>query len=326
MKIIITGGNGFLGNRLATRLLNDGVAWQGEMKPVSELILIDIAPPYGGGAAKDPRVTTLVGELVDRIRIPGALQGIDAVVHLAAVVSGQAEADFELGMRVNLDATRTVLDACRLAGAAPKLIFASSVAVFGGELPDIVRDDTTPTPKNSYGTQKFIGEQLVADYTRRGFIRGRAIRLPTIVVRPGKPNQAASSFASSIIREPSAGMEAICPVAPETRLWLLSPDGAVDALYRALIAEQVAWDEHTGRTALNIPGISVTVAEMVESLRRHAGEQAVRHIRWQRDPKIETIVTSWPGRFETARANALGFSADADFDHIVRSHLEQSGK
>lgn len=326
MKIIITGGNGFLGNRLAARLLSDGIAWRGETKPVSELILIDIARPSGDSAAKDTRVRTLIGELVDRIRIPGALQGVDAVFHLAAVVSGQAEADFDLGMRVNLDATRTVLEACRFAGAAPKLIFASSVAVFGGELPDIVRDETSPTPKNSYGIQKLIGEHLVADYTRRGFIRGRSIRLPTIVVRPGKPNQAASSFASNIIREPSAGVKTVCPVAPETRLWLLSPDAAVDALYRALIADQVDWDKHTGRTALNIPGISVTVAEMVESLRKHAGEQAMRHIRWQRDPKIEAIVSAWPGRFETARANALGFLADADFDHIVRTHLEQSGK
>src|SRR5450759_996543 len=229
MKIIITGGNGFLGNRLATRLLSDGIAWRGETKPVSELILIDLARPSGDSATKDPRVRTLIGELVDKIRIPGALRGVDAVFHLAAVVSGQAEADFDLGMRVNLDATRAVLEACRFAGAAPKLIFTSSVAVFGGELPDIVDDETTPTPKNSYGTQKLIGEQLVADYTRRGFIRGRAIRLPTIVVRPGKPNQAASSFASSIIREPSAGVETVCPVAPETRLWLLSPDGAVAA-------------------------------------------------------------------------------------------------
>ena len=325
MKIIITGGNGFLGNRLATRLLRDGIAWRGEMKPVSELILIDIVRPSGDSPAKDPRVRVLAGELVDRMRIPGALEGVDAVIHLAAVVSAQAEADFDLGMRVNLDATRTVIDACRFAGAAPRLIFTSSVAVFGGDLPDIVDDETTPTPKNSYGTQKLIGEQLVADYSRRGFIRGRAIRLPTIVVRPGKPNQAASSFASSIIREPSAGVEAVCPVAPETRLWLLSPDGAVDALYRALIADQADWDKHTGGTALNIPGVSVTVAEMVESLRKHAGEQAVRRIRWQRDPKIETIVSAWPGRFETTRANALGFRADADFDHIVRSHLEQSG-
>jgi nucleoside-diphosphate-sugar epimerase len=263
---------------------------------------------------------------VDRVRIPGALRGVDAVFHLAAVVSGQAEADFDLGMRVNLDATRTVLEACRFAGTAPKVIFTSSVAVFGGELPDIVRDETTPTPKNSYGIQKFIGEQLVADYTRRGFIHGRSIRLPTIVVRPGRPNQAASGFASSIIREPAAGVETVCPVAPETRLWLLSPDSAVDALYRALVADQVDWDKHTGRTALNIPGISVTVAEMVESLRKYAGEPAVNLIRWQRDPRIEAIVTAWPGRLVTTRANALGFLADANFDHIVRMHLEQSGK
>lgn len=321
MKILITGGNGFLGRRLAARLLGDGAVGPDGIAPISELVLVDAAQGPPDSVTRDPRVKQRIGDLTDRIRVPQALRDIDAVFHLAAVVSGQAEADFDLGMRVNLDATRTLLEACRYAGSCPRLIFASSVAVFGGRLPDAVGDDTTPTPQSSYGIQKYVGEQLVADYTRRGFVDGRTIRLPTIVVRPGKPNQAASSFASGIIREPLAGVDAICPVPPETRLWLLSPDGAVDALHRALCLPP--WGD---RAALNVPGISVTVAEMVESLRRVAGAEVAKRIRWQRDAKIATIVASWPGRFTTTRANALGFHTDADFDSIIRAHMTQAAK
>ncbi len=225
MNVLVTGGAGFLGQRLlralcARRALVDASK---SSRSIARIVALD-AGRAPDGAVDDPLVHYVQGDLADPAILAAAFRdGIDSVFHLAAVVSGAAEADFDLGMRVNVDGTRGLLDACRQSGRCPVVVFASSVAVFGGTLPAVVQDSTTPAPQSSYGVQKLIGELLVGDYSRRGYIDGRAVRLPTIVVRPGKPNAAASSFASGIIREPLAGIESVCPVARETALWLMSP-------------------------------------------------------------------------------------------------------
>lgn len=229
MKILITGGAGFLGQRLARKLLEQGrLSLDGERAPITQIDLLDVTRT---DAINDTRVRSIEGDVADPACLQ-ALIGADTAVifHLAAIVSGQAESDFDLGMRINLDASRALLEACRQRGHRPRVVFTSSVAVYGGALPETVRDDTALNPQSSYGTQKAIAELLLADYTRRGFVDGRALRLPTISVRPGRPNAAASSFASGIIREPLNGEPATCPVAADTRLWLLSPRRAVQAL------------------------------------------------------------------------------------------------
>src|SRR5690348_11984060 len=226
MRIVITGGCGFLGRRVALKLLAEG----SPLGPVDELVLFDNAPS-ALPLPKDKRLTLVTGDIADRTAVASVIaRGTDAVFHLAAIVSGQADTD--LGYRVNLDGTRAVLDACRALGTVPRLVFASSLAVYGGRLPPEIGDDTALTPQTSYGTQKAIGELLVNDYSRKGFVDGRALRLPTVVVRPGRPNRAVSTFASSIIREPLSGREAVCPVAPDTVMALASPRRVVDALLR----------------------------------------------------------------------------------------------
>jgi nucleoside-diphosphate-sugar epimerase len=238
------------------------------------------------------------------------------------VVSGGAEADFDLGMRVNLDATRRLLDICRTRGHRPTVVFASSVAVYGGHMPEVVADSTRLTPQSSYGTQKAIGELLVADYTRRGFIDGRALRLPTISVRPGRPNLALSSFASGIIREPLNGEAAVCPVARETVLWLLSPARVIECFVHAhnLASERLGTDR-----SLILPGLAVSVNEMVSALARVAGAGAAARIRWERDPNVERVANTWPGRLDDSRARALGFPADATFDDVIRQYIADQG-
>src|SRR5512143_586338 len=241
MKIVITGGGGFLGYRLAQALLKRGTLTNGDGKQqaISQIVLIDTGFP----AQTDPRLKCLKGDFTDAALLAGAMgRDTDSVFHLAAVVSGGAEADFDLGIRVNLDGTRGLLEACRKQARPPRYVFASSVAAFGGVLPDVLDDSTTPAPQTSYGTQKVIGEYLVADFTRKGMIDGRSLRLPTVVVRPGKPNLAASSFASGIIREPLAGQESLCPVDPaETGVWLLSPSKVVEAFIHAHDLDTTAW-------------------------------------------------------------------------------------
>jgi nucleoside-diphosphate-sugar epimerase len=241
------------------------------------------------------------------------------VFHLAAVVSGQAEADTDLGYRVNLDGTRAVLDACRALGTCPRVVFASSLAVYGGELPPMVGDATPLTPQTSYGTQKAIGELLVNDYSRKGFVDGRAVRLPTVVVRPGLPNRAASTFASSIIREPLSGREAICPVSPETVMALASPRRVVDALLRA---HDLPGDAFGASRSLQLPGFSVAVGEMAAAVRRAGGAEAYARIRWQRDPQVQQIISGWPQALHAPRAEALGFAADTGIDEVVQAFIE----
>src|SRR5213082_3524448 len=282
MRIAITGGCGFLGRRVALKLLAEG----SPLGRVDELALFDNAAP-ASPLPEDRRVKLVIGDIADRDTVRGLIApGTDAVFHLAAIVSGQAEADTDLGYRVNLDGTRAVLDGCRALGIAPKLVFASSLAVYGGSLPPEVGDDTALTPQTSYGTQKAIGELLVNDYSRKGFVDGRALRLPTVVVRPGRPNRAASTFASSMIREPLAGQEAICPVSPDTIMALASPRRIVAGLVHALGIPGEAFG--TSRS-LQLPGFSVSVGEMAAALRRAGGEAAHARIRWQPDPQIQAI-------------------------------------
>lgn len=318
MKILITGGAGFLGQRLARKLLERGTLSLEAGKPqaITQIDLLDVVK---ADALQDPRVRSLEGDIAD----PAVLrQAIDtdtrAIFHLAAIVSGQAEADFDLGMRINLDASRALLETCRALGHKPRVIFTSSVAVYGGNLPDTVRDDTALNPQSSYGTQKAIAELLLADYTRRGFVDGRVLRLPTISVRPGRPNAAASSFASGIIREPLNGEPAVCPVGADTRLWLLSPRGAIQALIAGC---ELDADAMADRAPINLPGVSVTAAEMAQALREVAGDEVADRISWQADARVERIVGSWPGRWDTTRATRLGLTGDGSFADIVRAYM-----
>jgi nucleoside-diphosphate-sugar epimerase len=321
MHVLITGAAGFLGSRLARRLLWKGTlrGAGGREEEITRLTLLDVVPPRG---LDDTRVRVVTGSISDPAVLPQALDpSTDAIFHLAAIVSGQAEADFDLGLQVNFDATRVILERARHNENRPRLVFTSSVAVFGGALPAVVEDGTVATPQSSYGAQKLMCELLIHDYSRKGFVDGRALRMPTISVRPGAPNKAASSFASGIIREPVAGKEAICPVPPETVMWLMSPGRAVDALVHGHDVEPGALGSWR---VVNMPGLSVTVRDMVAALERVAGPEAARRVRFEPDPAVIRIVASWPGRFDTPRARSLGFEADESFEDIVRAHVEET--
>ncbi|HEX6442193.1 MAG TPA: D-erythronate dehydrogenase, partial [Stellaceae bacterium] len=306
---------GVLGRRVAIRLLEQGSA----LGRVDELALFDNAAP-ALPLPEDRRVRLVTGDIADRDTVRALIApGTDAVLHLAAIVSGQAEADTDLGYRVNLDGARAVLDACRVLGTCPRLVFASSLAVYGGALPPAVGDDTALNPQSSYGTQKAIGELLVNDYSRKGFIDGRALRLPTVVVRPGLPNRAASTFASSMIREPLCGKDAVCPVSPDTVMALASPRRIVEGLVHAL---GIPAEALGANRSLQLPGFSVSVGEMAAALRRAGGEAAHASIRWEPDPIIQAIVGSWPQALLSPRAEALGFGRDRDIDEVIRFFLE----
>jgi nucleoside-diphosphate-sugar epimerase len=327
MNILITGGAGFLGARLARTLLAAGkLSLAGAPgRAIASITLAD-----RGGAPddllRDPRVKLVQGdllELVQRRDLPAA--GTDAVFHLAAAVSAECEADFDLGMRSNLDTTRALLDACRALGSKPVFVYASSLAVFGqqpGQPPlGTMRDDSLPTPQGSYGIQKFIGEQLVADYARKGFITGRSVRPMTVSVRPGRPNGAASGFFSGMIREPLAGERARVPVPPETVVALASPGRTVEGFVRAAEASDAAWGP---LTAINLPSLRTTVGDMAAALERVAGPAASALIDWSPDPAIERLVRSWPGDIAWDRARGLGLQADADFDAVVRDYIAEN--
>ncbi len=328
LNVVITGGAGFIGGRLAGEILARGsLSVAGApTRPVTRLTLLDQVPPPAH-LSRDPRVTAWQGDLVTGLDgcEPSPLAGADVVFHLAAAVSAECERDFDLGMRANVDGTRLVLAACRRAGRTPVVVFSSSLAVFGGTrdhpLPGIVTDSTLPVPQSSYGTQKFIGEQLVADYARKGFVQGRSVRLMTVTVRPGRPNAAASGFLSGIIREPLAGLPANAPVPPQTAVALSSPARAVEGLLRAAEAAPASWGDPT---AVNLPSITVTVGEMVQTLERVAGPAVSALVSWEPDDAIAAIVRSWPARFTTSRAAALGLRPDDGFGAIVRSYLRDT--
>jgi nucleoside-diphosphate-sugar epimerase len=327
MNILITGGAGFLGARLARVLLASGaLSLRGApARAIRQVVLADRGAPPADLLA-DPRVRSVQGdliELVQRRELPPS--GTDAVFHLAAAVSAECEADFELGLRSNLDTTRVLLDACRALGTTPVFVLASSLAVFGQQpgQPALgtVRDDTLPTPQGSYGIQKFICEQLVADYTRKGYIAGRSVRPVTVAVRPGRPNGAASGFFSGMIREPLAGVRARIPVGPDTPVALASPTRTVEGFVRAAEASDAQWGQ---RTAINLPSLATTVGDMAAALEQVAGREATALLDWQPDPAIEKLVRSWPGDVAWDRARGLGLANDAGFEAIVREYIAEN--
>ncbi len=302
VRALITGAAGMIGRKLTERLSGK-----------HDLILHDI-------------VSAGPESIVSDFSAPGETEKLvasrpDVIFHLAAIVSGEAEADFEKGYRINLDGTRRLFDAIRKIGDGykPRVVFASSIAVFGAPFPEAIGDEFLNAPLTSYGTQKTICELLLSDFSRKGFCDGVGIRLPTICVRPGKPNLAASGFFSGIIREPLAGQEAVLPVPETVRHWFASPRAAIGFLIHAstLKAEQLG-----ARRNLSMPGIAATVGEQIEALRKIAGEKVAKLIRRQPDATIMRIVDGWPRNFETKRALALGFRADSSFEEIIRIHLE----
>jgi nucleoside-diphosphate-sugar epimerase len=320
MKVLITGGAGFLGTRLARTLLSRGHL---SGQPLTQFVLADLAPP-AADVAGDSRVQAWTGALLDQCK---SLDGetFDLVFHLASAVSAECEADLDLGLRSNLDTTRALLEGLR--GRGTRLVFSSSVAVFGGDgdlpMPRVIHDDTLPVPQTSYGIQKFICEQLIADYSRRGLLDGRSARLMTVTVRPGRPNAAASGFLSSIIREPLNGQEAVCPVLTNTLVAVASPQRTIAGLIAAAEATADAWGS---RTAVNLPALTLRVGEMLDALEIAAGRAARDRVRFLQDPTISRMMLGWPAAFESARARRLGLSPDPDFLSIVRQYQkEQAG-
>jgi len=316
MKVLIIGGAGMIGRKLAERLARDGELGG---KAISSLVLHDVVEATVPAGAKVP-VKIVTGDLpaageAERL----VADRPDVIFHLAAIVSGEAEQDFDKGYRINMDGTRAVLEAVRRTGHKPRLVFASSIAVFGAPFPEAIGDEFLSTPLTSYGAQKAISELLVSDYTRKGFLDGVSLRLPTICVRPGKPNKAASGFFSNIIREPLAGHEAVLPVADSVMHWHASPRAAVEFMRHAASLDSAGLGP---RRALTMPGLDVTVAEQIAALRRVAGDKVVARIRREPDPFIEEIVAGWPRRFAANRALDLGFRPDAGFEEIVRIHIE----
>ncbi|HEV7477436.1 MAG TPA: D-erythronate dehydrogenase [Burkholderiales bacterium] len=302
-RILVIGAAGMIGRKLTARLAREGMG---------ELILHDVVPFEGSSMVSDLSVPGEAEKLVAKRP--------DLIFHLAAIVSGEAEADFEKGYRINLDGTRRLFEAVRKIGDGykPKLVFTSSIAVFGAPFPEAIGDEFLNAPLTSYGTQKAIGELLLSDYSRRGFFDGIGIRLPTICVRPGKPNKAASGFFSGILREPLAGQEAVLPVPDTVRHWFASPRAAIEFLIHA---SKLNTELLGTRRNLSMPGLSATIAEEIDSLRRVGGEKAVRLIRREPDPTIMRIVEGWPRNFDAKRSLALGFRADPSFDDIVRYHV-----
>ena len=320
MHVMIIGAAGMVGRKLTERLAVDGRLGG---RDVARLTLVDVVAPaapanFGGTVETVTADLSAAGE-AEKL----AAKRPDAVFHLAAIVSGEAEADFDKGYRINLDGTRYLFEAIRQEGLRqpyrPRVVFTSSIAVFGAPFPDRIGDEFFQTPLTSYGTQKAICELLLADYSRRGFFDGIGIRLPTICVRPGRPNLAASGFFSNILREPLAGQEAVLPVPTDVRHWFASPRAAVGFLLHAATIDVGGLG---ARRTLSLPGLSATVAEEIEALRRVAGERAVKLIRHEPDPTIARIVAGWPRDFDASRAEALGFRAESSMDEIVRAHVE----
>lgn len=320
MHILIIGAAGMVGRKLAERLAKDG---QFDGKAIEKMTLVDVVTPAAPTEFKGESVLETV-DLSANGEAERLISGRpDVIFHLAAIVSGEAELDFDKGYRINLDGTRYLFDAIRIAhgqdGYKPRVVFTSSIAVFGAPLPYPIPDEFHTTPLTSYGTQKAICELLLSDYSRRGFFDGIGIRLPTICIRPGKPNKAASGFFSNILREPLVGQEAVLPVSDDVRHWHASPRSAVGFLIHGATIDV----EKVGpRRNLSMPGLSATVGEQIEALRRVAGEKAVKLIRREPDEMIMRMCAGWAPGFEAKRATALGFTAEKSFDEIIRAHIE----
>ena len=313
MKILVTGGAGFLGVRLIKAFLARADGGRADVRVVAA----DTLPC----PIHDSRVESRIGTVTDQAFITHIVDhDVDVVCHLAAVLSGQSESEFDTGMRVNVEGTRNLLEACRALRTAPRFVFTSTIAVFGGGLPDVIPGDLAVTPQSSYGTAKAIGELLVSDYSRRGFIDGVACRVPTVAIRPGAPNSALSSFASGIIREPLNGLVSICPVPLDTRIWISSPDTATANLLHAATFPTAGLE---GRRMLNLPGLSVTPAAMLDSLERLAGATARSLVGCEPDPATMRIVCGWPGAFEVSRPLRLGFLGDESIDAVVRQFMAE---
>jgi len=318
MHILIIGAAGMIGVKLTNRLVNDK-ALAG--KAIDKATLVDVVAPAAPAGAPFAVATKAIDLSTSGVAESLVADRPDVIFHLAAIVSGEAEADFDKGYRINLDGTRYLFDSIRKVGDGyqPRVVFTSSIAVFGAPFPDAIPDEFHHTPLTSYGTQKAIDELLLADYTRRGFMDGIGIRLPTICVRPGKPNKAASGFFSGIIREPLAGQEAILPVSEDVRHWHASPRSAVNFLVHAAGLDGAAVGT---RRNLTMPGVSVTVGEQIAALRKVAGDDVAKRIRHQPDPVVVKIVAGWPRNFAPTRAPALGFKAEQSFEEIIRIHIE----
>jgi nucleoside-diphosphate-sugar epimerase len=313
MKVLVTGAAGFLGRRL----IRDLLAGADGLPALSSVVAVDTAEC----TVDDPRVDCRIGTIADEEFVRSIVDSdVDLIYHLAAVLSGQAEAEFDVGIRVNVEGTRSLLESCRPLQKAPRFIFSSTVAVYGGSLPAVVPEDAVVLPQSSYGTEKAIAELLVNEYSRKGFIDGVVCRLPTVAIRPGAPNSAVSSFVSGIIREPLAGVDTVCPVPLDTRLWICSPDVLISNLVHAARLQASALE---GRRMVNLAGLSVTPDEMLTSLERLGGAAARARVRCEPDDRILRIVCTWPGAFDVSRALRLGFRADRDIDSIVRQFMAE---
>ena len=318
MCIVITGAGGFIGKKLTRKIRENGIPEIfGDLK-IQKIILVDVTDFTVDDHDLPIPVEKIIGDISDPSFLENHLanETIFILFHLAAIVSFQAEKEFELGMRVNFFGTYRLLELCRKTQKCPLFIMASSVAVFGGEVPEILPDEQRLTPQTSYGTQKAMSEFLIDDYSRKGFIDGRALRLPTIVVRPGKPNLAASTFASSIIREPLQGQKIECPVGPDAIMWLLSPRKLIDGLCHTI---DVPKEQFRFSRAINLPGISVSVQEMIECLERTAGPKVVEKITFKINPAIQQMVHTWPKKIDTQKALKMGYQADNSFEEIIEN-------
>ncbi len=315
MNVLVTGASGFLGSRLIQALLAEPMG----LPPISRIVAADVTR----SRIEDRRIAHRQGTMADVDFVVSVVEPDVAVVyHLAAVLSGQSEEEFDAGMQVNVDSTRSLLEACRRLPRAPRLVFASTIAVFGGTLPAIVPEDAALRPQSSYGAGKAVAELLLSEYSRRGFVDGLSCRLATVAIRPGAPNSALSSFVSGIVREPLAGIESVCPVPLDTRLWISSPRTVTQNLVRAATVPAAALE---GRRSINLPGLSVTPGEMLDSLERLAGAAARQRVRCAIDERIARVVCSWPAALDASRALALGFTRNADVDAVLREYISELG-